>query len=281
MDQNVLPPSQTRITELSIDSRFADQYFQGTADYMIRLPSIMRNVMRISVGSTEIPVVAYVFSKRAGNTNFTVGGAPLDISAGTYNAAGLATMVTATIGGGITCAYDASSNRFSFTNSGGAPVTLTLQSTISAIAGRSRFWGLGYNLGFRQQIVVVPAGGTVTAPASLQIDPPAYMLLQVQCPDILEGTLHRLEDGAYVQALAKVVLKNGAYVTNFDDAANMLRKENVFKQPTSLTQIRIRLLDAYGNLVDMGDTDWSVTFDVVEIVSSCLYSELKNAYGRC
>jgi hypothetical protein len=280
MDLTVLPPSQTRITELSIDSRFADQYFQGTADYMIRLPSIMRNVMRISVGSTEIPVVAYVFSTREGNTNFTVDGIPLDISAGTYNAAGLAAMVTATIGGTVTCAYDASSNRFSFTNSGGA-VTLTLQSTLLPIAGRSRFWGLGYNLGFRQQIVVVPAGGTVTAPASPQIDPPPYMLLQLQCPDTLDSTIHRLASGAYVQALAKVVLKDGAYVTNFDDASNMLRKENVFKQPTAISQFRIRLLDAYGNLVDMGDTDWSVIFDIVEVVSSCQYSELNNAYGRC
>lgn len=280
MDQTVLPPSQTRITELSIDSRFADQYYQGTADYMIRLPSIMRNVMRISVGSVEIPVVAYVFSERAGNTNFTVGGDVRSISAGTYTADGLAAAVGAAATP-ILCAYDASSNRFSFSNTGGSPVTLTLQSANLVIAGRSRFWGLGYNLGFRQQILIVPAGGTVTAPSSPQIDPPAYMLFQLQCPDTLESTVHRLESGAYVQALAKLVLKQGAYTTNFDDASNMLRKENVFKQPTAITQFRIRLLDAYGQLVDMGDTDWSVTFDIVEVVSSCQYSELNNAYGRC
>jgi len=278
MDQNVLASSQTRITELSIDSRFADQYIQGTADYMIRLPSTMRNVIRISVGSTEIPVVAYVFSQREGNTTFTVNSTPRSISVGTYNADGLATAVS---GAGLVCTYDLSANRFVFTNTGGASVTLTLQSADPTIAGRARFWGLGYNMGFRKQIVVVPASGTVAAPASPQIEPPAYMLLQVQCPDIPEGTLHRLEDGSYVQALAKIVLRDGAYTINFDDASNMLRKENVFKQPTALTHIRIRLMDAYGRIVDMGDTDWSVTFDIVEIVSSCLYSEIKNTYGRC
>jgi len=66
-----IPPT-FRKTSISIDSRFADQYFNGTADFMIRLPSTMRNVGRIELTSAEVPQVAYVFSAAAGNTSFFV-----------------------------------------------------------------------------------------------------------------------------------------------------------------------------------------------------------------
>ena len=80
------------------------------------------------------------------------------------------------------------------------------------------------------------------------------------------------------------MLRSGAYQIQYDDAGNLLRKENVFQQPVSLTQLRISLVDAYGNLVDMGDTDWSMTFEIMDIVSSCQYAELNRGRitaGRC
>jgi hypothetical protein len=98
---------------------------------------------------------------------------------------------------------------------------------------------------------------------------------------MLENTIHRTAGGSFVQALAKLVLRSGAYKIQYDDAGNMLRKENVFQQPTSVSQFRVSLVDAYGELVEMGDTDWSMTFEVMEVVSSCQYSELNRAYARC
>ena len=294
MEQTLLPPSQSRLTSLSIDTRFADHYYNGTADFMIRLPSTMRNVMRIALSSIELPQVAYVFSVACGNTTFAVvvGGVltPLSIPPGTYAAPDLATEITGqlqTIEPGAACLYDVSDNRFSFVTSGPSFV-LALDSSDPTIAARSRYWGLGYNLGFRipynqallHRTIVVSSTPTVATQAPA-IDPPPYALVQLQCPDMLENTIHRTFGGSYVQALAKVVLRSGAYQIQFDDASNLLRKENVFQQPTSITQLRVRLLDAYGNLVDMGDTDWSMTFEIMEIINSCHYAELNREYGRC
>jgi len=39
------------------------------------------------------------------------------------------------------------------------------------------------------------------------------------------------------------------------------------------------LVDAYGCTVALGETDWSMTFEVMEVVSSTLYGELNRAYG--
>lgn len=280
-------PSEFRVTTVSIDSRFADQLYGTTADYMIRLPATMRNVGRVALTSVEIPLVAYVFSAAAGNINFsvTVGGGgptPLDISAGNYTATELAAAVTAALSVDVSgaCVYDPIANRFSFVNYGLSPYSISLQSsdyvpppwcpTPIEISSRSRYWGLGYNLGFRIQTLVVVT--EVIATASPQLGPPAYLLLQLQCPDMMENTLHRLADGSFVQALAKVVLRpglggSGFYEVQYDDVRNGVRKENVFVKPTAMTQLRVRLLDAYGVVVDMGDTDWSATLEFTEVVS--------------
>lgn len=267
-----------RVTSLSIDSRFADQYYDGTAEFMIRLPSIMRNVSRIALTSVELPQVAYVFSAKAGNTGFFLDmmGSRVErvIADGNYTPSQLATAITVAINeGGIDVSYNSITNRFVLSSAG--PIVLTFASASGASA-RTRYWGLGYWLGFREQAVFVGAGATVAAPQAPQVAPPAYAFVQVQYPDMAENTLHRTETGSFVQALAKVVLRpsgsSSFYTIQYDDGANFVNKETVFPSATAISQLRIRLVDAYGVLVDMGDIDWSMTLEVTEIV---------NALARC
>ena len=282
-------PSELRVTTMSIDTRFADQVYGTTADFMIRMPATMRNVGRVALTSTEIPQVAYVFSSAAGNVNFTVidisSGVttPLDISEGNYTATELAAAVTDAMSVYVSGAlvYDAIGNRFSFENTGGGAYSVALQSDVAVVAARPKDWGLGYNLGFRGHLVTV-VSSPVFATASPSLGAPAYLLLQLQCPDMMENTLHRLADGSFVQALAKVVLRSGLggsgyYQVQYDDARNGVRKENVFVRPTAMTQLRIRLLDAYGVVVAMGDTDWSMTLEFTEVVSLTTANALNRA----
>ena len=262
-----IPPT-LRKTSISIDSRFADQYFNGTADFMIRLPSTMRNVGRIELTSAEVPQVAYVFSAAAGNTSFFVDVSgvrqTLVLPDGNYTPTQLNTALNAlALPAGITFAYNGITNRFSVTNTG-TTVALTLSTSPSAPV---RYWGIGYWLGFRTQTFVVATGATVTATSSPLTLPPSYALVQLQCPDMLENTIHRTEDRSFVPALGKIVLRGGSYTVAYDDAANLLLKENVFARPTALTQLRFTLVDAYGKLVLMGDTDWSLTVEVTEIIN--------------
>lgn len=262
-------PPTFRKTSISIDSRFADQYFNGTADFMIRLPSTMRNVGRIELTSAEVPQVAYVFSATgAGNTSFFVDVSGVRqtfaIADGNYTASQLVTALNAlALPAGLTFAYNGITNRFSVTNTG-TPVALTLSTSPSTVA---RYWGIGYWLGFRTQTFVLASGATVTATSSPLTAPPSYALVQLQCPDMLENTVHRTEDRSFVPALGKIVLRSGSYTVAYDDASNLLLKENVFARPTALTQLRFTLVDAYGKLVQMGDTDWSLTVEVTEIIN--------------
>lgn len=294
-------PSEFRVTTLSVDSRFAEQIYGTTADYMIRLPATMRNVGRVALTSVEIPHVTYVFSgaTAVANINFSVadvGGIllkKLTIAAGNYTGPELATAITAALAtvpelaGSGSCVYNGISNRFSFVNTWGTAFKVFLQSSQPDVAARVRDWGLGYNLGFRTPTVTVSPGGlaaAATAPASPLLVGTPYILLQLQCPDMLENTLHRLADGSFVQAFAKLVSRPGPggcgcgfYQIQYDDVRNGVRKENVFVRPSAITQLRIRLLDAYGHLVDMGDTDWSATMEFTEVVGAGPYLALNRA----
>jgi hypothetical protein len=220
----------------------------------------------------------------------------LDISEGNYTPVQLASAINEVMSDsgslyGLDCSYNTITNRFQFTSD--EPCTISLFGSTSDpgtcssgcllkdVSKRSRFWGIGYYMGFRDKFLGVSVDSPAIACQSPQTDAPAYYLLQVRCPDMMENTLHRTESGSFVQALAKVVLRNGAYEIQYDDGGNVLRKENVFQSPTQIATLRISLVDAYGDLVEMGDVDWSMTFELMEVVSSCQYNELNRAYGRC
>ena len=275
MDQDLTAPSRYRFTDYSIDTRFADQVYDGTtADFMIRMPSTLRNVIRIALTSVEIPLVEYTFSCRHGNLRITDTDS---IPAGNYTAAGLVLAINALLGAS-TCGYDPDTNRFTL-----AAGTYNLLSPDATIAARTKDWGLGFNLGFKKSQLNaagnITLGSSTVAPNSPSLGPAAYYLLQLQCPDMMDNTIHRVSAGGTVPAFAKLVLRSGFYQVQFDDGANLVRKENTFAQPTSIASLRVRLVDAYGSTVDMGETDWSMTFEVMEVVSSNLYGELNRAYG--
>ena len=277
MDPDLTAPSRYRFTDYSIDTRFADQVYGGTtADFMIRMPSTLRNVIRIALTSVEIPLVEYTFSVARGNVTFKVGGVDKTIPAGNYTGTELAAAVSTAEGTPGFCTYDGITNRFTVSVVVPGPGTeYDWTSSNTAIAARNKDWGLGFNLGFPKTVVT---GGTAANSPSL--GPAAYYLLQLQCPDMMDNTVHRTSAGGSVPAFAKVVLRSGVYKVQFDDGANLVRKENTFAQPTSIAALRVRLVDAYGCTVSLGETDWSMTFEVMEVVSSVVYGELNRAYGR-
>lgn len=280
MEQAILNPAKFTITDLSIDTRFADQYNNGTADFTIRLPDTYKNIMRLRLSSVEVPLVERVFSAVKKNITFTVDGVAVAIPSGNYDGTFLASAVqgalqsvaaTAT----ATCVYDGVANRFVIT----APSAVEIVLYDGSLPTSKRYWGLGYYMGFRTPLLTGSASYTGTQPP--QLGPTPYYLMQVSCPDQVETTIHSTGAQSWIPALAKIVLRQGVYAVQFDDGTNMLRKEIVFAAPSNVGQLRVRLVDPYGTPVDLGDVDWSMTFEITAVTSSCKYEDLAGAFGRC
>ena len=113
------------------------------------------------------------------------------------------------------------------------------------------------------------------------MQPPPYYIIQL----LLSGTervddvTHMVGQGDSVIAFAKVVLRNGVYALNFDDNANLLRKEMTFLAPVNIPQVRFRVLDPWGNVVNMLDVDWSCTVEFYEVVNSRTHRRLQEGFG--
>jgi hypothetical protein len=303
MDQRLLDASQFRIHSLSLDTRFATTYYPPTAlyntntptcedikptgDIQYRLNAPIRNVMRIALSSVELPEVEYLFSARHGNLTFAIADASgakqsFEIPEGNYTADQLVTEINGLISAwnaSMTATLDDYSGKLTITHSGGKPFVFYGASDNAMIAARFKEWGLGYNLGFRKRVVESVAG-VVEGVAVVRIQPAPYYLLQLLIPDQVEAITHQLPGGGSVPAFAKVVLRESWYYLQFDDNSNFLRKEYTFLTPVNLSTIRMRLLDAYGDPVDIHDMDWSATLEIYEVTNAKQYNAIGYGYAR-
>jgi len=293
MDQSLLDSSKYKIYSMSVDSRFADQYNGGdTADYTIRLPSTYRNIARIALSSVELPLVEFLFSECHGNLTMRVdssggGYETVNIPPGNYKPCELITVLKASLQ-----ELDPSFNVLILNTTGTLcitspyPFTLDPTSSDSTIAARPNYWGLGYYLGFRRK---GPLSATYDADLGLWVlcgtavvltQPTPYYLLQLWAPDFLENVTHRVTGVASVPAFAKLVLRDGFYTIQFVDNSDYMRKEFTFLAPTTVGQLRLKLLDPFGDPVDLRGMDWSATIELYEVVNSRTYSTMARTYGR-
>jgi len=299
MEQSLIPSSRYKITSVSVDTRFADQnYNNDTTDFMIRLPETMKNVMRIRLSSVEIPPVEHTFTVAKGNVAISVADSTGSITTfsivpGNYTVATLCSAIETGLGTGYTCSIDPSGGTISITNASD-DFTLYFGSDNSTICTRKTHWGLGYYLGFRvpymktdssgislsenQRRSIMSSGWTVTAYAPPLVTQNTYYLLQLQCPDQLDTVIHRVAGNAAIPAFAKLTLKNNGFGVDYDDNSDLIRKEYTFLAPTNISQLRVKLLDAFGVPVQLRASDWSMTFELTEIVNSHTYDKLNKTF---
>ena len=292
MDQTLLDSSRYKIFSLSVDTRFADQYYHGSSDFMIRTPSTYRNIQRIALSSAEVPLVEEMFSADHGNLNFSVyfdaigGWVDGVISAGNYNDDQLVDELEAalqTIDPNFSVTVDVLTGIITITNM--VPFQFSGVSSNPKISCRRSHWGLGYYLGFRDKTsqvsqVVVSGNHVVSGSTVILIQSTPYYLLQLQCPDYVEQIMHRTECNGWIPAFAKLVLRDNAYVLQFVDSGDWIRKEYTFLSPVNVSSLRVRLVDPYGEVVDMREMDWSMTFELYEVVNSRTFQHLSMTYDR-
>lgn len=298
MEQSLIPSSRYKITSVSVDTRFADQHYNNdTTDFMIRLPETMKNVMRIRLSSVEIPPVEYTFTVAKGNVAGTVVDSTstraFSITPGNYTAAALASAVATGLGLGYTCVVEPVTGLIVITKTSGE-FTLYLGSDNSTICSRKTHWGIGYYLGIRvpytttdssgnslpeiRRRSITSSGSTATAYAPPLVTQNTYYLMQLQCPDQLDTVVHRVAGNAGIPAFAKLTLKNNGFGVDYDDNSDLIRKEYTFLAPTNISQLRVKLLDAFGVPVQLRTADWSMTFELTEIVNSHTYDKLNKTF---
>jgi hypothetical protein len=142
--------------------------------------------------------------------------------------------------------------------------------------------GLGYNLGFERltypdpylaPVVIIPTSYTAESFPDLYGD--SYVYLAINDYAVIE---HQDFRQTFFPAFAKIMLpfdsKN--QVVQDIDLLNVVQREYNFLQPINLQKLTVKLLDAYGNIIDLKGANWSFTLEIQEILNPSLYEKLRN-----
>lgn len=301
MDTLILPPS-TNITALpfqlrandiqkhivNIDSRFRDDpKTADAANFYFSLLSPIKNILRIRITSIEFPNNFYTFSYKRKNTIMrilytgstgNVVPVAIEIDDGTYTAfemeLALNTLFQEPSYGldWLTAKFDPITGHFVFTGT----KYFGIDATYHAI-NREFDYGLTYYLGFSKKLhrsyVVTPGTYRVVSDQLANFSGDSYVLLRLNDFNCVRHSMYSND----LNALAKIVIRDQKNYMSFDDYSGQHAKEVVFPTPQDLSRMKIQVLDAYGELIDMEGMNFSFSIEVLEIKNLNLYNAVRDS----
>jgi hypothetical protein len=280
----LLYPTDVVTHVVNIDSRFRmNPGATLPTDFTVKMPRPFKNATSVRLASIEIPNVWYEFTSYKHNVSFSVTyngqtkiitipeGNYTDIDtlcatvqANTNAAFGLDNVTAQTNPATIdrfTVANDIVPSRVTFSNDMNHSFTITFPK----IAGRAYDTGLGYNLGFKNDIYFFKPSFTSEMPSD--IIGPNYILMHIddyECVETLTFT------DTTSTAFAKIMIQVPKNDVIYDTGQNAVSKIVRFPQPQNVATLRIRFTDSYGNTI-VTQTNLSFTLEITEIVNSRLY----------
>ena len=289
---------------INVDSRFRDSpNVSSASDYYFTLLSPVRNVLRIRITSVELPNNYFFFTALRQNVTFrvsyTVGGTPITrnvtIIDGNYTADGpdgdsmVATLnaIFATFAPDITLTVAFSIINGSFTFTGSIPFSID---TTWGAKDRPLDYGLGYYLGYSRGIHTaimnpVTSKFILTSDTCAYFSGDNYVMLALNDFDCVRQTV-RPYDTTFLPekckpydftATAKLIMSQPKNYMVYDDYSSKHIKEVVFPGPVDLSRLRVRLLDAYGDPIDLCSSQYSFSIEVLEVKNMSLYNTIRDS----
>jgi hypothetical protein len=113
---------------------------------------------------------------------------------------------------------------------------------------------------------------TITSDCSPDFMQDRYVYLQINDWNLVE---HHVYGQTHYSAFSKIPLNGPKNTTIFDNNyLNSSTKEYKFHQPTNVDRLDIRLLDSYGNTLNLRGSHFSMTIELQQITNSAVYEKL-------
>ena len=297
---------------LNIDSRFRADQSEQTTDFTFKFTQSYKNLIRLRIASVEIPNMFYSFTKN--NNSFIIRAYDITnqyreftitIKPGNYTSTDLMSILQTELntklrdpfGIFINIDLDLNNAKVTFTHTGVATYPVTSVSPAPTASGkpfvlifadfekyrkRPSAFGLGCNLGFRCPIYKVSKSAVVGTPPLTE-----YSITSEGCLDVVGDTymflsvndLHTVEQTTnenYIQAIAKIIIRDEKFGVIYDDGSNYLSNEIIFPAPTDLKILNVQLLDPYGDVIDLNCMNFSFSIEITEVLNTSLYDFYRN-----
>lgn len=138
--------------------------------------------------------------------------------------------------------------------------------------------GLGFHLGFRQNMY------TVTTPG---ITAGSFLIKSESCIDVIGdmycflavddfNTVSQQTSENSFECLAKIIIREEKGNAIYDDGSTFLSNDVIFPSPVDIKTLRVQLRDPYGNIIDLNDMNFSFSLEVTEVMNTKLYEFYRN-----
>jgi len=251
--------------------------------FLFNTNRLYKNITSVKMTSMEFSNSFYTFSAKRGNTVFYIRllsdmntRYTITIPDGNYSNYTLFASTIQTSLNSPSPAY-ASPNTFTVVYN---PIAHTI-----AIGGTSSFTitfpntqtnpygnGIGYNMGYLNTTYSTGILTTLTSDQAPNIFQDTYVYLQINDWNLLE---HQIYGQTYYSVFAKIQLNGEKNTIIYDNShRTSSTKEYVFHQPVNISRLEIRILDAYGNTLDLRSSNFSMTLELQEVNQSSVYGKL-------
>jgi hypothetical protein len=254
-------------TLINIDSRHRNTtQFSNSNDFNFPILNdssgnnhgILKNVVSIKLKSIESINAGYFISSSRGNNTFTIGGTSVTLADGNYNVDTLISTLNADVemlAEGVVATYNQNTNKITFTFTGSK--TFNFDNTTS-------YPSLGELLGFHTTGNYASTTFTFTNSISQFSNEYFYLYLSNL------GNL-KYNNRNY---FAKILFTDD-YDTNnaeyrFPRLNSYISDEVLFTKPEDIMDVRVRVYDYLGNLIDLNGTNFSFTLEFNTVHNSML-----------
>ena len=256
---------------------------------------LYKNITSVKLTSLEFPNTFYSFSSLRGNVSFVLtiasgahaGTYTITVPDGNYqNSATTLTLdptslitniedyIVTTLGiTGFEVTYDSAKHRITFSYPTSA-FTITFPDSTSNPYKN----GIGYNLGFFQKTYSSIFTSTPLALHQVVGEVPPdviqdkYIYLAINDWNLIE---HQDINQTSFPVFAKIQLPGTKNTIVFDsNYINSSTKEYFFQQPVNVQRLEIKLLDAYGNVLETNGENWSMTVEMKQVNDFATYQAL-------
>lgn len=309
---DVINSNDLRKRIINVDSRFRSKITDPTTNFSYACNHTYKNVIRLRLSSIELPNMFPVFSKNRGNLTFKIKafdilGIPREMKVslipGNYTSDDIITQIQNQLDINFREAYgifiSVSVNYYNvgvkFTHLGVAelpilpnslptdsakPFILDFTSESPTIMNRDHNFGLGYNLGFRKKsykatdIIILNDINTITIESEgcLDIIGDTYLFLCVND----YHTVEQKTTDDYLQSLAKIVIREDKFSVIYDDGSSLLSNEIIFPSPIDINILNVKLLDMYGDAVELCGMNFAFSLEITEVLNTSLYDFYRN-----
>lgn len=262
--------SEVRDYIVGIDSTFKENLTSTTSEVVWEFDPPIKNIIKLEVESIEFPNTFYSFSSAKGNTKLIIDSSTITIDDGNYDISGIISYInSAIVVAGIvdvSFGYNTYSQRVYANVSG----THTINFGVGTFSDRIDDWGLGYYLGFRtKQFTNVSSRITATSPPNMVVD--TYVILKIDdYSNFHQPTWHNNEIG-----FCKIQLQVPKGQVQYLNTAYLFSKFNVFSLPTTINKWDIRILDKYGQLIELADSKFSFSIKMTQINNSKIHESYR------